>query len=128
MITVGNLKNTREGIRCDRSSVLGNPFELEREEDRPKVIEGFRKWLWACLNHGDSIKAASNIAELHGLKISPTWKRPTAEQVQKELGRLLFIYQQSGQLTLLCWCEPLDCHTDVIRRCLLWLNKGRKQA
>jgi hypothetical protein len=45
-ITVGNLKLTKTGIRCDRSSVLGNPFHMRSPSERLPVIDSFRKYLW----------------------------------------------------------------------------------
>ncbi|MBD2153144.1 DUF4326 domain-containing protein [Leptolyngbya sp. FACHB-16] len=44
-ITVANLRTTRAGIRCDRASALGNPFELRNEAERTTVVEAFRRYL-----------------------------------------------------------------------------------
>ncbi len=50
---VVNLSCEGEGvIRCDRSSVLGNPFEMRNEDERAAVIEAFRRYLWLTMSHG----------------------------------------------------------------------------
>ena len=43
-INIGNLRNTKEGVRCDRTCALGNPFDMKRESDRDAVCEAYRKY------------------------------------------------------------------------------------
>lgn len=35
---------------------------------------------------------------------------------RSEFARLLRIYQTTGSLRLLCWCEPLPCHARLIAK------------
>ena len=35
-----------DGIYVGRPSVLGNPFKMQSEADREKVIREYRVWLW----------------------------------------------------------------------------------
>lgn len=77
-----------------RGSVLGNPFVMESEADRARVIQEYRLWLW------EKIKEKSEVfAELVRIKKS-------AEQ---------------GDVHLVCWCKPKACHGDVIARCVEWM-------
>ncbi|MFM9102080.1 MAG: DUF4326 domain-containing protein, partial [Cyanobium sp.] len=39
---------------------------------------------------------------------------------ERELRRLLE-QARAGELELLCWCQPLPCHAEVVRGVLLWL-------
>jgi hypothetical protein len=41
---------------------------------------------------------------------SPQWK---------EIRRLQQIYEEKGELTLICWCDPLPCHGEIIRSAIL---------
>jgi len=41
---------------------------------------------------------------------SPQWK---------EIRRLQELYKDKGELTLVCWCDPLPCHGDVIKSAIL---------
>jgi len=43
-------------------------------------------------------------------KDSPQWK---------EIRRLKQIYKDKKELTLICWCDPLPCHGDIIRSAIL---------
>lgn len=89
-------------VRVDRHhSPLGNPFLMGSEDDRDMVIQKYRHWLWGQI-------------QLRG-------------PVFEELQRLLIIWQQTGKLTLACWCAPNPCHADVIRRALLWMHGCQRQ-
>lgn len=37
----------------------------------------------------------------------------------KEIRRLQNLYEDDVELTLLCWCDPLPCHGEVIRSAIL---------
>jgi hypothetical protein len=110
MLITANLKATKAGIRCDRSSFLGNPFDMKSESERVKVCEGFRKYLWAILGHGRSPKDAANtIAGVMGLDISTKWRSPTSSQF---LAAMKQIEEAPDGTKLLCWCSPHRCHCD----------------
>lgn len=120
--TVVNLKTTKMGIRCDRASVLGNPFDLRNESERDAVIQAYRKYLWEVVHTWeDPVNSATHIAMDKGLAIASKWKRPTREALVMELQRI----EEMQSATLLCWCAPKACHCDVIVRYLDWW-KGQK--
>jgi len=97
-IHINNKKDTSFGIYVGRPSILGNPYSIGKDGSRAEVIQLYRVWLW------DEI-----------------WKH---DIVCEELLRLLKLYQKNGcNLSLLCWCAPLPCHAEVIRSCLLWMDK-----
>ena len=74
-------------------SPLANPYKVGRDGDRHIVIEKYEQWLWAKINGGDRL-------------------------VLDELARLGSIVERTGGVTLVCWCKPLPCHADVIKRIL----------
>jgi Domain of unknown function (DUF4326) len=104
MITIArvNLKNPHQrGEYIGRktherqASPLGNPFWLdhERRDDpvaRAYVIHQFDYWLRMRIRAMD-------------------------RHVISELERLLEI-AKTGDLQLLCWCAPRECHGDIIRK------------
>jgi hypothetical protein len=91
MIRVCSKRNGGVGEYIGRPSVLGNPFKLE-QWGREACIEQYEVWLRERI-------AARDV------------------QVCKELSRLLAI-ARAGELKLVCWCAPLACHGDVIKRVL----------
>lgn len=70
-------------------SPLANPFKLETEADRPKVLEQYTRWL-------DERLAAPESAQ------------------SIELARLVDL-ARAGDLVLACWCSPSGCHGDIIK-------------
>ena len=96
-IYINNAKTDSFGIYVGRGrgSILGNPFSIGKDGSREEVIRLYRIWLWDEFN-----KKAD---------------------VFYEIQRLTSIYEETGHLSLLCWCAPLPCHAEVIRACILWL-------
>jgi len=43
--------------------------------------------------------------------------------VYKELIRIAMKVKAGENIQLVCWCKPLDCHGDVIKRCVEWIIK-----
>lgn len=43
---------------------------------------------------------------------------PILKEMRKEMHRLEAIYKRHGNLILECWCKPLACHGDVIKKYL----------
>ncbi len=120
-ITVGNLRRITEGIRCDRRSVLGNPFEMRSETDRMAVIKAFRLYLNAVDRKScDPVDAAKLIACSECLSLSDKWQRPSRPKITAELDRIARL-AADADITLLCWCHPLPCHCDVLRSYFEWL-------
>lgn len=111
---VASLRQTKIGIRCDRGSVLGNPFHMENEAQRDAVVEGFRIYLDKVALRGiDPDIAATTIAKQRSLSLSSTWNAKTRSHFMNELHRIQSL-SESGDVTLLCWCAPKRCHCDII--------------
>jgi hypothetical protein len=91
MIQVTNKRNGASGEYIGRPSPLGNPFVIGRDGDRDEVIAKYYDWLINILMTDLGNPAA------------------------KELTRLRGIYEDMGELTLVCWCAPQACHGDVIK-------------
>ena len=96
MIRVVNKKTwTGKGHYIGRPTALGNPFShLPRSHADIKVatrdesISRYRGWL---LEQLDSDNPASRM-----------------------FLDLLREYEETGELTLICWCKPLSCHGDIL--------------
>jgi uncharacterized protein DUF4326 len=97
MITVGNKKRGAHGIYVGRPSPLGNPFPMQREEERAAVIRGYEGWLAEQLL--DPSSPASR--EIHRL----------AKLARKQ------------DVCLVCWCAPKACHADIIKRTIEAINR-----
>jgi hypothetical protein len=111
---VVNLKRDKQCIRCDRSSVLGNPFDLKAEAERGAVIQGFRQYLWAIIQGSEPLNAAKEVAERLGLTLASAWKRPSQTALLRALDEL----REGDKLG--CWCAPRACHCDVLVACSRW--------
>ena len=98
MIEICNLRNEKPvnpyDIYVDRRSVLGNPYPDRDGKSRDLV----------CDRYEDHF----------------TYKSRTDNRFQRELGRLLAIYEYHGKLRLFCWCAPKRCHAETIKR---WLER-----
>jgi len=78
-------------------SPLANPFRMNGEADRAKVIEQYRRWLWQQCQSD-----------------TPAYR---------ELMRLVARYQAGQTIRLACWCFPKRCHAQVIKRAILYFAK-----
>lgn len=126
-------------VRVDRSSVLGNPFELTGESQRALVIRGYKEWLWENIKLQDSNKTIFTERKLSneekkmivehiqlkqwyekGLVRSKAFKYPKCQRVTDELNKIVKLMRQGKKVRLVCWCGEGRCHADVIKSCLLW--------
>jgi len=82
-------------VYIGRPGVLGNPFKVGRDGSREQVIEKYRVWLWEAVQE----KGA----------------------VYRELVRLAGLHRAGEKVVLVCWCSPLPCHGDVVKRAVEWL-------
>jgi hypothetical protein len=82
-------------------SALANPFKIGVDGDRNEVIEKYRRWLW-------------NECQLKG-------------KAYEELMELVQQYKKGEVIILGCWCTPLKCHGEVIRRAIEFFAKDQKQ-
>ena len=121
-ITVINLRHNRnvEGYRCDRTSVLGNPFHMFQESERTAVVAAFREYLHEVANLGANlVDVVSGLADKYNVTVSWMWKHPSCTQVMAELAKL----EAMTEVKLLCWCASLACHGDVIKSYLVWKHE-----
>jgi hypothetical protein len=131
----GNLSLGLEDIRVDRGSVLGNPYEMNKDEsNRDRVCEAYKHWLFANIKCWLEAKKRdippagwghidpSSLAIASGLRIAPAWKQPSVSQVEAEFIRLCYLATQQN-ISLICWCFPKACHADVLRAALVWYHK-----
>ena len=92
-------------VYIGRPSKWGNPFRIGQDGTREQVIEMYREWL---LGH---------IATPKG------FTRPSLEEAKREL---------TGK-RLGCFCSPLPCHGDILKRFIqtidpVCLVHGKKQS
>lgn len=95
LIRIINLKSYTpiEGeilIKVDRSSPLGNPFKIKKESDRDKVYDDYQIYFDNKIKKDDA----------------------------EFIGALENIYLKSyeANIALGCWCYPLRCHAEVIKK------------
>jgi hypothetical protein len=128
LIGVGNLRNTTEGIRCDRLSALGNPFVLLTRDDmtaRVGSVNAYGLYLHYVVNEAlEPIEAIERIKlkQRPGqqLLIVSSTPKPSRNLFINEMARLEEMYWTKQPITLLCWCHPLPCHCDRIVDYLKW--------
>ena len=119
---VGHIK-AGIGYRCDRKSVLGNPFDMRAERDRPLVCKAFRHYLYRvavmrqCPN-----EAAHAIAKELSLVIARAWINPPRADFMAALQYL----EDRPATRLLCWCHPKQCHCESIERYLVWRGDRKR--
>jgi hypothetical protein len=77
-------------IRCDRTSILGNPFILQSKIDRNKVCNQYDAYFKEEIAKG------------------------TSTPFHKELMRIKEI-SRTHKVAIACWCAPQRCHTETIK-------------
>jgi len=127
-IIIGNLKNLSPklgymDIICDRSSTLGNPYVLEKEEDREMCVKAFEAWLdmnFQAYEREDlRDKKLDPALVIPGLKIAEKYKHPTVAEIMMNIVNLAGMLDSGQKIRLLCHCSPKLCHTTVIKSRLL---------
>lgn len=95
MIRVENKRVYKgQGIYVGRPSLLGNPYVVGLHGDRNEVIKKYRALLWRRIKERGA--------------------------VYRELLRLKEMAEK-GELVLICWCAPQDCHAMTIQAAVEWL-------
>ena len=138
-IIVGHVKFPPKGyesIRCDRASVLGNPYTFMHEDFRDRSIESCRQWLWQNIKFANEHRHDPMFEELmemtaiapekvEALIISSVFKRPSVLQVIRELELIAKVANTKGDVALLCWCcgypnpeNDKACHCGMVKRCV----------
>ena len=97
MIKVANIKTFKPDgstvFRVDRKSALGNPYTLLNEEDRDMVCDKYEKYFKRRVRELKYTQFGSELAYLRTIS-------------------------KTQDVTLVCWCAPLRCHADTIKRYL----------
>lgn len=103
MIRIENKRSYKgDGFYVGRPSPLGNPFPVDAKTSRAMAITQYREWL---------------IERLRG-------ENPTS----KAFMVLVIYYREHGEMTLICWCAPLQCHSEVIREFVLAVVEGMDKS
>lgn len=119
-IIVGSMRGLKSmpgwvDIKCDRSSVLGNPFDLVKESDRDSVAHAHKQFLnQVRLNDNVSLSIWKE------QKVASAYRHPGCKTIRNELSRIEGLLRQGYKIRLLCWCSPKRCHADNIRDYLIW--------
>lgn len=116
MITVVNKKDYTElgreyEIYIGRPSILGNQFDW-----KPNTAA-----MWKATDREDSIRKYEDL-------LRKRLASPKLKDHKNELRRLYRIWQRRGHLTLVCWCAPLACHGDVLKKILLEMRADEIEA
>lgn len=92
-ITLHNLRNIKPStdydFRVDRTSPVGNPFQLTHEGLRDEVCDQYDTYFDGMIRRDDPLFVAY-------------------------LDCLLNAYRLHGRLRLFCWCTPSRCHGETV--------------
>ena len=96
MILIKNLRNEKPHypwqIKVDRSSLLGNPFPISKDQDRNTVCDRYKAYI------KEKIK--------------------TDVVFSSCINGLISLHNSYGKLELFCWCTPLRCHAEELKTIL----------
>jgi Domain of unknown function (DUF4326) len=94
------------------ASVLANPFVMGKDGTREQVISKYREWLWNHLKPWkDSGETNPVVEELLRLKA-----------LDDEAIRKYYVPYLHEDVCLVCWCAPLPCHGDIIKKAIEWMR------
>ena len=113
-------------ILVDRSSPLGNPFEVFTHtiDTHNKCIQLYRKYLWYIIKDKNiNLHDIANVTCTKTYPVSKVWlnKKWDRQQVIEELSKIVNYVKQGKNVNLICWCTPLPCHADIISKCIDYL-------
>jgi hypothetical protein len=105
-LSIGNIKNGDKGVKCDRSTPLGNPFFMKRDgSNRDAVCDAFQDYHDLIVNEEMlPFTAAQRVKRKYRLDLAMAFKFPTNQEYLAALAEI-----QPGD-KLICWCFPLRCH------------------
>ena len=102
MINVINKKKEKitnnMGFYIGRPSVLGNVYKIGVDGTRDEVTKKYEKWLNSRIRNKDKI-------------------------IMDILKSIKTTEKKYGSVDLVCWCKPLACHGDVIKKMLDKMGK-----
>lgn len=84
-----------------RRSPLANPYRIGKDGDRQEVLRKYRRWLFTRICAGDH----DVIRELMAIR----------EKAKSD--------RYPNGVSLSCYCKPSQCHGDVIKNCLEWIDE-----
>lgn len=96
MILVVNKRTYKgEGEYIGRPSPLGNPFSHIKSSKYASIMVPTRR---------------------ESVERYPKWldDQPEDSEAKKALRALVKKYEQTGELTLVCWCAPAACHGHIL--------------
>jgi len=121
MIVIANFRDNLsslvgyEDIRIDRSSKLGNPYDLKDKDNtdhRRKVVIAYKKWFKANLSISDTNIVVALDTDL---LLAKNRKNTTVGEFKQELRTILRKILDGKNIRLMCWCYPKECHGEVVR-------------
>jgi len=110
-----------EDVRCDRRTVLGNPFRMGRggseESLRETAIAAHAQYLDRIM--ADADVDVGSIASLAGTPVDPRFSRSDPARVRDTIKALADRVVRGHRLRLLCWCHPKPCHAHAVSAAVL---------
>jgi hypothetical protein len=107
MIEIMNMRTDKLSepwdVKVDRSSPLGNPFNMSNESKRDEVCERYDHWFKEMLTKKPNTPYNSKKVHM-AFKIAIL----TLQEAHKK----------HGKLRLFCWCAPKRCHASTIKEYL----------
>lgn len=114
-------------IVIDRTTALGNPYDMNKTQGREVVIAAYRRYLWNCIRMEKEDPCQFPQLE-KGLLVAGTFRHPEVGVVVDRIRRLA---REQTNIRLLCWCKQegkeVACHGDVIKNCILWMRNQQQQ-
>jgi len=119
VLKVCHVKENLKGTRCDRASVLGNPYDLVNEKQRDNVCDSH--WDYVLAVHAVEEKLLDTVLDpscVSNLPVSKTWKRATPRQIKYQMQRLVVLHASTDIHYISCWCRRSTqttkprCHCD----------------
>ena len=95
-------------FRCDRVSLVGNPFTMCKESERDEVCEQYES-MFDQIMHDDTLD--DNTV---GLLINSN-----VGKFRAYIQEIVDFHNQHGHVTLACWCAPKRCHCETIKQWVL---------
>lgn len=90
-------------FKIDRTTPVGNPYELTNEKDRDLVCEWYEEWFNDHLMNEELIHSDFS---MYVMKIRE-------------------VFRKYGKVRLFCWCSPRRCHGEVIKKHIEAVVLGR---
>ena len=111
-------------ISCDRETAVGNPFVIGKDGTREEVIEKFDVYIRSRIERW---RYAVELAQA-----LPAQRNPDLEPDDVFVGgwfRHVIARVKNGEyIALACWCAPLKCHGDILKRIVEDAINGRLSA